>query len=970
MASLELKSPNLLRNTSFTKCTVGKTPDYWGTSHVKGDQLWWKGEYFEVVDDSPVKGTKSLRLTIPEGRQKSLGIRTSWHTLQIWREYTLSVYLKADQDEKKVTLQIGGDYTPKGSKVLKDAAVGKEWKRYSVTGKPKKKGCWFGQHWDILINGITMHGPGTLWVAAPQLELGGQATPYRPADADAFVPAKIEEQVKFPVARSRRVERMPSASEVAGCSAGKRGVTGPLVDGAGAAALPEEVATTFRVQHDQDNLYVLVRCNDARVTGKDWSPPAAAAWTRKQEWGILYEDSVWVYLKPDFHGDEYFVFGATPDGRRCDVAWYFFVWDTPAWTAVPYKGKGYWGLKFTIPFYSFMQVTGGRALGESLGINVKRFRTTTDGSDGGLARDIWFWSPDRGTRLPCALGKVRGIDTGKILSCRIADVRLAITRPTQIDALIDFDHVPSLDEYASIALELISPIGQSWTKSVPLALDGRPRTVRVERMGMHPEEGTYRLGVSARDESGREIGRYAQRVYVPETLKLMDNALVATLERSYYTTEKTARLLLQSNLDDPVEVEVSLQGEKPVPLTQEPAEVAPGKRTLVSLEIAKLAVGKHKIAASVFGEREVRRKKQKYLVYRAFEVLEKVPPAGEGQTEIKIDRFRHVFLKNGKPIMYWADRASPEQFNTIIGGRQASVGENAKKLGMTWIPWGAGWGRDMDAKGFARRALATGAEIGGYMFHDEPGPASAPIVQRQYRDIKSVDPYRPAFFYRGAWPFDAMRWAHSGIPNATDCIAGSLYTWGCANASVYTLGQKDFYNFKDCDFRMRYARALMRKFGITAWVNLACYHGGENVNMGSPVQHRALIYLGLVHGTRNFSEWGGRPRSDVLWDAFARFKKELGTLADLLGNDTAFEEDYGARGPIRYTLWSSRGKLILIVVNPWEQPANFVYGLPEVGEKAPGRVRTLFEGDPAASLKDGKLTIPLGWYGSGAYVLE
>jgi len=489
-------------------------------------------------------------------------------------------------------------------------------------------------------------------------------------------------------------------------------------------------------------------------------------------------------------------------------------------------------------------------------------------------------------------------------------------------------------------------------------------------MGMHPEEGTYRLGVSARDESGREIGRYAQRVYVPETLKLMDNALVATLERSYYTTEKTARLLLQSNLDDPVEVEVSLQGEKPVPLTQEPAEVAPGKRTLVSLEIAKLAVGKHKIAASVFGEREVRRKKQKYLVYRAFEVLEKVPPAGEGQTEIKIDRFRHVFLKNGKPIMYWADRASPEQFNTIIGGRQASVGENAKKLGMTWIPWGAGWGRDMDAKGFARRALATGAEIGGYMFHDEPGPASAPIVQRQYRDIKSVDPYRPAFFYRGAWPFDAMRWAHSGIPNATDCIAGSLYTWGCANASVYTLGQKDFYNFKDCDFRMRYARALMRKFGITAWVNLACYHGGENVNMGSPVQHRALIYLGLVHGTRNFSEWGGRPRSDVLWDAFARFKKELGTLADLLGNDTAFEEDYGARGPIRYTLWSSRGKLILIVENPWEQPANFVYGLPEVGEKAPGRVRTLFEGDPAASLKDGKLTIPLGWYGSGAYVLE
>ena len=965
-----LRSPNLLRNTSFTKCTIGKTPDYWGTSHIHGDQLWWKGEYFEADDDSPVPGAKSLRLTLPEGRQKSLGIRTSWHTLQIWREYTLSAYLRSDK-EQKVTLQIGGDYVPKGSKVLKDVTVGKDWQRYSVTGTPKNKGCWFGQHWDILINGLTMHGPGTIWVAAPQLEFGAEASPYQPADADAFVPAEIEKQVRFPVVRADRVDSMPRVAEIKKYRPGKKRAARPLVDGADGSALPGDLATTFRVHYDDHNLYVLVRCNDPRVTGPDWAAPPSKGWTSRHEWGILYEDSVWLYLKPDFGGDEYFVFGAAPDGRRCDVAWYYFDWGTPAWTAVPCRDKGYWGIKFTIPFYSFLQITGGKALGETIGINVRRVRTTSDGSDGGLARDMWFWCPDRGTRLPGALGKIAGLDTRDVSACRISDARLAITKPAQIDALIEVDHVPDLDEHASLALELLSPIGHAWSKSVPFPLDGQPRTIRIKSLGTHPEEGTYRLTASFRDEAGREIGRYAQRVYIPETLKLLDNALLTTLERSYYTTEKQARLMIQSNLEEPVEVAVTLAGDKPTPLTEGTVTVTPKKRTLVTLDTAGIPVGKHRIVVTNSEEYEHRGKKRKRVAYQAFEILEKLPPAPEGHTEIKIDRFRHLFLKNGRPIILWGDRASPDHFNTIMGGgRRPQKGPVSDGQRMMWIPWGAGWGRDMDAKKFATDAIATGADLAGYMFHDEPGPKSAPIVQRQYRDIKSVDPYRPAFFYRGAWPFDGMRWAHSGIPNATDVIAGSLYTWGCANASVYSVGQRDFYNFKNTDFRMRYSRYLMLKFGIAAWVNIACYHGGENVNMGAPTQHRALIFLGLVHGTRNFSEWGRRPVSDELWNAFATFKKEFETLADVLGNDTAFEEDYGSRGPVRYTLWSSRGKLILLVVNPWEQPAELIYNLPAVRDPTPSTVKPLFEGDPPAALSEGKLSVKLGWYGSGAYVLE
>jgi hypothetical protein len=968
-----LKSPNLLRNTSFNACSVGKTPDFWGVTHVPGDQFWWKGEYFEVEEDSPVKGTKSVRLTLPEGRQKSLGINTSWHTLQIWRVYTLSVYLRSDTDGRKVTLQIGGDYTPEGSKVLKDVTVGKGWQRYSVTGTPKKKGCWFGQHWDILINGLTMHGSGTLWIAAPQLEFGEKASPYQPADADAFVPADVEKFVKFPEVRSARAEKAPSAPEIAALSAGRKNVAGPLVDAADGSELPAEMGTTFRVSHDDYNLYVLVRCNDPRVTGPDWQSPPGEAWTRDPEWGILYQDSVWLYLKPDFQGDEYFVFGASPEGRRCDVAWYDFEWDNPAWTAVPDKGKGWWGIKFTVPFHAAMQVIGEQGLGKTLGINLRRVRTTTDGSDGGLARQMWFWSPDRGTRLPCAFGKLEGLDTGRVRACRVTDGRLAMTKRGQIDVLLDVDRAPGIGGYAFLCLELIAPNGHSWTRSVPFAPDPKdrlPGPVRVEGLGMHPQEGTYRLGVSIRDESGREIGRYAQRIYVPETLKLMDNALVATLERSYYTTEPEARLLVQSNLGRSVQVKAGLEGEPMASLADAAVTVPPRGRKLLTLSIAGLPVGKHRIAVSAFEDEESGGKKQQKVVFQAFEVLQKLPPAPGGRSEIKIDRFRHIFLKKGQPLMFWADRASPEHFNTIMQGGKQDIANVAKEKGMMWIPWGAGWGRDMDAGKFATDALATGADIGGYMFHDEPGETSAPIVQRQYREIKSVDPYHPAFFYRGGWPFDAMRWAHSGIPNATDVIAGSLYTWGCANVSVYTLGQRDYYNFKIADFRLRYSRELMRVFGIPGWVNLACYHGGENVSMGSPAQHRALIFLGLVHGVRNFSEWGQRPLSDELWDAFARFKRELETLASLLGDSTAFEEDYGEAGGVRYSLWSSQGKLLLLVVNPWEAPAEFEYQVPIVGDIDVNSVKPLFDDEPQARMAGRTLKIKLGWYGSGAYLIE
>lgn len=92
--------------------------------------------------------------------------------------------------------------------------------------------------------------------------------------------------------------------------------------------------------------------------------------------GHLYHDSLWIYLKADFGGVDYTVYRSSPEGVRCDVAGYDFDWNAPEWTVESRKGKGFWGLKYTVPIFRVLQRTGGKAIDKVLGINVRRIRKT------------------------------------------------------------------------------------------------------------------------------------------------------------------------------------------------------------------------------------------------------------------------------------------------------------------------------------------------------------------------------------------------------------------------------------------------------------------------------------------------------------------------------------------------------------------------------------------------------------------
>ena len=924
-AQSPLRSPNLLRNSTFKQCTVGSFPDYWGPHHVRLKR-GWQNRYVQVDENekSPVPGTKCLRLWRSEdGKQGAHHIEPTWHTLQSFRTYTFSCYLRADTDGHPVMFEMG-QYHKENPK--KTVMVGTDWERHFLTGAPVK-GCWFGRHWDVLVVSLNPRGKGPLWMAAPQLELGDKMTPYQPADADVFVPAEIEKQLEFPAISSAKVKAT--------------GSVGSLVDAADGLPTPEQYRTTFRVSHDDYRVHVLVRCNDPKITGPDWKSDAKPG---EVEWRVLYRDSVWLYLKSDFGDQDYFAFGCDTEENRCDVAWYWFRWNRSEWTVETRKGKGYWTAAFTIPFHLFLQATGGRAIGESIGLNVRRIRRTEDGSDGGLAKQMWFWSPDRATRLPCGFGNVAGIDTKRVRACRVTDGRLAFAGVDRIDAILELDYVPDLEEQASLEVALTPPDGKASTKTATIALDGKPRVLRIEGVGSGPKVGTYRLVAKITDKTGQLIGKYTQRVHAPDTLRLLDNDLIATVERSYYTDEKQARVMLKSNVDVPLDCSVKLTGRirstfPPKALTDGPVTVPARGRALVTFDIdglPKLAYAIHAEARKVAG---------KTMVARAFEIFQKLPPAPKGRPEVKIDRFRHMIRLDDRPIIMWAGE-----------GEHFSDGAQ--------FVWAGGWGGTKDIGKVIERA---GVSSIGYMFRDEPGPGALDLVGKEYRRFKEADPYRLACFLAGAWPLDARRMGMSAMPGVTDLTAASFYPWGCANVSVYTLGQRRFHNLRVTAHDVSYMGDLLRKFGIAGWMNLPTYSAGESVFIGTARHHRCMVYLGLAHGIRAFSEWGGHPVADELWHGFKVIKEQLEALTPILGDPTAFEEDRGRAGRIHYALWSSKGKYHLIVCNPWPEPNTFKYDLAAAVGGPLASLRAMFDGDRGPQVKDGQLATQFGPYESAVY---
>lgn len=162
---LKLMRPpaNLIRNAGFNVCTNPSIPDYWGTRAPALVPDWRDG--LRVEDGSPVEGTRVVRFGT-NGASHEVTLDSCGTFVPDEKPYTFSLFLRSDR-ERTVALSVGW-----GSKEL--VAVGKEWKRHKITRIPIEE----AKLGYSINTRIWLREPGTVWVAAPQLEVGIDATEF------------------------------------------------------------------------------------------------------------------------------------------------------------------------------------------------------------------------------------------------------------------------------------------------------------------------------------------------------------------------------------------------------------------------------------------------------------------------------------------------------------------------------------------------------------------------------------------------------------------------------------------------------------------------------------------------------------------------------------------------------------------------------------------------------------------------
>lgn len=173
---------NLLRNGSFEQCTYFGKPDWWLVRDTTDDVEKPLREWETVA---PCKEAVSGKLVLRAGFFRESppprgGFRNFRQavTLDLSRNYTFSVYMRADREALPVTLFVrnASDIAAADSPVFnRTFEIGTEWKRYVVPAP-------FGDHDQHGQREVTVAGRvnslGNIEIDAAQLEIGTEATAY------------------------------------------------------------------------------------------------------------------------------------------------------------------------------------------------------------------------------------------------------------------------------------------------------------------------------------------------------------------------------------------------------------------------------------------------------------------------------------------------------------------------------------------------------------------------------------------------------------------------------------------------------------------------------------------------------------------------------------------------------------------------------------------------------------------------
>ena len=431
----------------------------------------------------------------------------------------------------------------------------------------------------------------------------------------------------------------------------------------------------------------------------------------------------------------------------------------------------------------------------------------------------------------------------------------------------------------------------------------------------------------------------------------------AFLDRSYYTTEKTARLSASVRAAERrgARIKMALTDKDQRVLSRE-VEVDEQGTSVLEIDVSTLAAGAYPVTATLTGQGS------KELATQNLELVKRSPPA-KG-SEVKIDRENRCLLVDGKPFFpvgfYKVPVDKLREFadfgcNSVIAwdhfaGLQKGLEylDAAQKAGLKVIdcPFGRYMGKlryadplfrqKMDQANIedlpkATRALRDYPALLAYYGADEPNLAigalkgtGKDIVElcRDYcRTLNSIDPYHPVYgLFCASIPKDPAWYA----------------TYDCAGVDSYWCPLKGQTPLKVA-VQTKEAAAITGRVRAPMLLVIQSTVFSQSSRSLTPSEQRCQTYLGLINGAKGMLYFTYKMYYRAMWDELRSLVAEMNRLAPVVLTATPEQEvtvtpDRLANS-IQILAKRCGGKLYLLAVNTEPAPLKATFALPGVSAK-------------------------------------
>ncbi len=487
-------SSNLLFNTTFKQCANPGIPDWWGT--YSGAMMRdWEGVY--GIDNSmtpPVPGVKCLRIKNPwdAGTGRKFDI-TSTRTRQPGgKEYTFSVYLKADNPGIIATIS-GVISSKEKRKIAKTVHLTTEWKRYVMNGYREGSSVMKGIHVDI-------GGKGIVWMAAPQLEYGMKATPYRPNDMEINT-GKNKVNVNLPKAECAVVNTSPvidgKLDDTCWQKVHKLGNFKLL-----GSNTPTAVGTDAWICHDAKNLYIAFKCHEPEINN-------LKAKVKRQNGPVYNDDDIEIFLSTDPNADNYYHMAVNPMAVRYST----FKGLNTDWKCATTKGKDFWSVECAVP----IRLLNRFPVKLPWRINLCRTRRA------GKKVEYSSWAPieARGFHTPDCFGWLTGIAA---ISRNVASPKADIPTRPKLRAMTEYNYYTN-DEFANLFID--------WSLSIPAEIKLKLNDVSTGKV-LHPLNKTIKISKASRSWIKFPLEKLADGQYQITFKAIVNGRIAATVKDCFY----------------------------------------------------------------------------------------------------------------------------------------------------------------------------------------------------------------------------------------------------------------------------------------------------------------------------------------------------------------------------------------------------------------------------------------------------